>query len=144
MNQKVKTVVIVAGFIAGLALSTSALAQACCPGDGHTIAATTGLGQSMPPATNLAVDPSWRVYAFRRDGVEYLQVNDTKGVVRAALGHINETTWVMPIGTDVNRVTITSSANDNSGTLIYRSGPIAIRVLQAAQGNSWVFTTSEN
>lgn len=98
----------------------------------------------MPPATNLAVDPSWRVYAFRRDGVEYLQVNDAKGVVRAALGHISETAWVMPIGTDVNRITIAASANDNSGTLIYRSGPIAIRVLQTAQGNSWVFTTSEN
>lgn len=98
----------------------------------------------MPPATNLAVDPAWRVYAFERDGVQYLQVNDANGLVRAAIGRISETTWVMPIGTDVNRITISASANDSSGTLIYRSGPIAIRALQTAQGNAWVFTTSEN
>lgn len=144
MNQKVKTLVRLAGGMVGLALSTSAMAQACCPGDGHTIAATTGLGQSMPPATNLAVDPAWRVYAFERDGVQYLQVNDANGVVRAAIGRISETTWVMPVGTDANRITVTARHDGSSGTLIYRSGSIAIRVLQSAQGNAWIFTTSEN
>ncbi|MCW1777265.1 hypothetical protein NB693_23345 [Pantoea ananatis] len=35
----------------------------------------------------------------RRDGVTYLQINDATGVVRAAVGRINETLWVLPMGT---------------------------------------------
>lgn len=70
-----------------------------CPSDGNGApAAHSGLGQEFPSATNIAIHPRWRVYEFERDGVEYTQVNDENGNVRAAVGRIGPTLWTMPIG----------------------------------------------
>lgn len=130
-----------------LAIAASASAQACCPSDGHTAprVASTGLGQSAPVAANLAVDPAYRVYAFRRDGVDYLQVNDVSGNVRAAVGSIGGTTWVMPVGSDVARVSVLATpSTDTQGAIIYQTSSLVIRVRKVDAGDTWTIAPAGN
>jgi hypothetical protein len=92
-------------------MSSTAFAQNCgCPDDGHGITSrqqnSVGLGQSFPDTPDLADSPAWAVYEFERDGVRYVQINDQSGAIRAAVGRIDNTFWVMPIGSDVNRVSV--------------------------------------
>lgn len=82
-------------------------AKCSCPDDGRdSPAASRGLGESFPAAVDLVADAAWQVYEFERDGVRYVQVNDSAGAVRAAAGRIGGTAWVMPIGTDADRVAV--------------------------------------
>ncbi len=89
--------------VCGLVISPLAAAKCGCPDDGHG-APAFGLGESFPQATDLAVNPAWQVYEFERDGVRYVQINDQYGTVRAAVGRIDNTFWVMPLGVDADRV----------------------------------------
>lgn len=99
------------GLLFGLTTSQDALARCGCPEDGHgQPKVAIGLGESFPVAVDLAVDPSWAVYEFERDGVRYVQVNDEFGDVRAAVGRIDDTFWVMPIGSDADRVSVPGDA----------------------------------
>lgn len=91
------------GLVFGLTASQEALARCGCPEDGHG-RPKLGLGESYPLSVDLAADPAWAVYEFERDGVRYVQVNDEFGDVRAAVGRIDNTFWVMPIGSDADRV----------------------------------------
>lgn len=95
-----------------LFLGTSSAHALCgCPSDGNGAPkAATGLGQSFPLAQDLAPDPAWQVYVFERDGLRYTQVNDATGNVRAAVGQIGQTLWVMPIGSDADRVSVPGDA----------------------------------
>lgn len=89
----------------------SAMAECGCPSDGNSKpAATFGLGQAFPQASDLAADPAWQVYEFERDGIRYTQVNDQNGIVRAAAGRIGDTLWVMPMGVDADRVAVPGDA----------------------------------
>jgi hypothetical protein len=98
------------GLMFGLATSPAALAQNCgCPDDGHGYAGgqnSVGLGESFPDAPDLADSPAWAVYEFERDGVRYVQINDQTGAIRASVGRIDDTFWVLPIGSDVDRVSV--------------------------------------
>ena len=77
----------------------------CCPSDDKGAPkAARGLGESSPIAPDLAADAAWQVYEFERDGIRYTQINDSAGNVRAAIGRIGETAWVLPIGRDADRV----------------------------------------
>lgn len=128
----------------GLALAASPLvSQACCPSDGNGIAAaSSGLGESYPSlAQDLAADSSWKVYEFQRDGIRYLQINDSKGVVRTAVGRIDDTFWVLPIGVDANRVFVpggtTSIPTYYSAKRVYRSEEIEVWLYQTSSGDWW-------
>ena len=91
--------------VCGLVISPLAAARCGCPDDGHGAPNRAfGLGESFPQATDLAVNPAWQVYEFERDGIRYVQVNDQYGTVRAAVGRIDNTFWVMPLGADADRV----------------------------------------
>lgn len=95
------------GLVFGLTASQEAFARCGCPEDGHgQPKLSIGLGESYPVALDLAADPAWAVYEFERDGVRYVQVNDQFGEVRAAVGRIDGTFWVMPIGSDADRVSV--------------------------------------
>ncbi|UYB51188.1 hypothetical protein OCJ37_14460 [Xanthomonas sp. AM6] len=111
-------------------------AIACCPSGGSGTPAAKGLGESSPQTTNLSVDPEWGVYEFLRDGISYLQINDSRGVVRAAVGRIDSTAWVMPMGSDVDSVTIAPSST--VGTIVYSSDHFVVRALKGTNGVSWV------
>ncbi|WP_458069864.1 hypothetical protein [Rhodanobacter sp. BL-MT-08] len=62
------------------------------------------LGQSWPQMANVSAAPGWRVYAFVRDKVKYIQVNDLVGTVRATLATADGYFLVLPLGADAQRV----------------------------------------
>lgn len=68
--------------------------------------AATGMGLAFPNAANISNHAGWDVYPFEQDGIRYVQVNGTDGTVRAAIGYIGDTFIVLPVGTDVSRVSI--------------------------------------
>ncbi len=71
----------------------------CCPGGDHGMELNaTGLGQSHPFAADLSLDPAWRVYGFKREGVEYFQVNDLAGKVQLVVGGLDGLFWALPAG----------------------------------------------
>ena len=79
----------------------------CCPGVDHGLEQQSiGLGQSFPPGPNLSLDPAWRVYGFKRDGVEYVQVNDLAGRVQLVIGSVGGHYWTLPAGEESNDVVL--------------------------------------
>ncbi|HEY9133124.1 MAG TPA: hypothetical protein VIM98_15330, partial [Dyella sp.] len=82
-----------AGLLA-LALSTPALADD----------PQNGLGQSWPNSQDVSNNPNYHVYVFVRDGVRYLQVNDSAGKVRGAVATAGGQFLVLPLGSDSQRV----------------------------------------
>jgi hypothetical protein len=140
MEMKAKTLALIV--VAGVALSFQAHAQSCCPSGGHGVPAATGLGESAPRAANLATDSAWRIYEFQRDGVTYLQINDATGVVRAAVGRINETLWVLPMGKDVARVSL-SATPAAPGRLVYQTGDFVVWLRSDANGDAWAVTSRD-
>ena len=49
---------------------------------------------------DVSASPHYHVYLFARDGIRYIQVNDSSGKVRAAFATANQVIFVLPIGTD--------------------------------------------
>lgn len=120
-----------------LACAGQAAAQ-CCPSGGTNPApkATTGLGEASPAATDLSVDPAWKVYQFERDGITYLQVNDFERRVRSAVGRVGDTVWVMPVGVDADRVSIATGST--IGAVVYNSEDFVVRVVKGTDNISWI------
>lgn len=100
--------------------------------------AGTGLGEPMPSAVDLSGDPAWQVYAFERDGIRYLQINDSSYTPRAAIGRIGPTAWVLPIGQDADRVTIQEIAPPASSRIVYRDENIEVVHYQASGQDHWI------
>ncbi len=127
----------VALFAATLLMSPQVFAQ-CCPGGGDAPKAMSGLGQSAPPATDLAVDPEWQVYEFERGGIRYTQINDSIGKVRAAVGRIDDVFWVMPIGGDADRVSVDAlPAPSGQRKVLYRTNEVEVVLHRTATGDYW-------
>lgn len=116
-------------------------AATCCPDDGNGIQkSASGLGQSAPAATDLIADPAWGLYEFQRAGVRYLQINDATGKVRAAVGRIDNLIWVLPVGTDVERVFVPGDLPPvGRGSLLYHSSEIEVVRYPDVNGDRWVF-----
>lgn len=115
-------------------------AKCGCPDDGNwNPAASRGLGESFPDAVDLATDPTWQVYEFERDGVRYVQVNDLTGAVRAAAGRIGGTAWVMPIGTDADRVAVPGDTTPAGvPILLYRGADVEVVRYQDGSQTRWL------
>lgn len=101
-----------------LALGLSSIAQA-------TDAPSSGLGQSWPNATDVSANPHWHVYVFEKDGVRYVQVNDTNGGVHSAIATAGGQVLVLPIGSDAQNVTTTASTSTSAET-VYDDGTVKI------------------
>lgn len=121
-------------------VSPAAWAKCGCPDDGNwNPAASRGLGESFPTAVDLAADSSWQVYEFQRDGVRYVQVNDSAGVVRAAAGRIGGTTWVMPIGADADRVAVPGDTMPAGiPSVLYRGPDVEVVRYQDGSVTRWL------
>jgi hypothetical protein len=121
---------------------TSSLAYAgCgCPSDGRDKpSATTGLGESLPTTADLSADPQWQIYAFERDGIRYLQINDSANAARAAIGQIGATAWVMPIGRDADRVAIQAGASSTvAGRVVYRDEDVEVIHYMLSNQDRWI------
>lgn len=121
-------------------VSPVAWANCGCPDDGRDAPlASRGLGESFPAAVDLAADTAWQVYEFERDGVRYVQVNDATGTVRAAAGRIGGTAWIMPIGTDADRVAVPGDAVP-TGTprVLYRGSDVEVVLYQDGSQTRWM------
>lgn len=131
----------------GLALLAMPLASlACCPSDGNNPQklASVGLGESFPVAADVAADSTWKVYEFQRDGIRYVQANDSAGAVRAAVGRIGDTFWVLPIGADADRVSVPGNAVTipayTSVKRVFGTDAIDVWVYQTTSGDWWAVT----
>jgi hypothetical protein len=80
-------------FGVGVFLVSSSIAWA-----GHPIDVGQGLGSAQPLASDVSLSPHFHVYRFIKQGIEYLQVNDTNGTVHVAMGTANGTLIVLPVG----------------------------------------------
>lgn len=120
-------------------LGLPSLSWACCPSDGHTAPkAATGLGASHPPSVDLVSDPQWQVYEFERDGIRYLQINDASGQVHAAVGRIADTFWVMPIGNDADRVSVSDNALlPGRQRVLYRGRDVEVVLFEGNERPRW-------
>ncbi|MCC8553004.1 hypothetical protein LYZ81_03255 [Xanthomonas hortorum] len=147
-----RAVCVLAGFLS----LGEASAQTCCPSGGSGVRAT-GLGDSHPSATNLALDAAWSIYEFQRDGVTYLQINDIAGTVRAVVARVDDALWVVPMGKDVDRVSVpttnsiwasmaSSTANtviSNRSRMVYRTANFTVHVELQANGEHWKVSPSK-
>ena len=126
--------------LATMFASTLAYAQCGCPsGGGDAPKAASGLGQAIPSAVDLASDPAWQVYEFERDGIRYLQINDSTNRTRAAIGQIGATAWVLPIGLDADRVAIQlSTSSAVAGRVLYRDKQIEVVHYLESNQNRWM------
>ena len=116
------------------------MAWACCPSDDKGAPkAARGLGETQPLTTDLATDPAWQIYEFERDGILYTQINDSSGNVRAAVGRIGSTVWVLPIGRDADRVLQSSDAlpAGNSRVLL-RSKEVEVVLIDSGSTQHWL------
>lgn len=111
-------------------------AMACCPSDGHTVARSMGMESEVQSGSNLSSNSGWRVYAFERDGIRYLRVDDVAGNVVAVIGYIQSTFFVLPMGSDADRVQI-GTAPAGVPQLIYRSNEVEINRYETASGARW-------
>ncbi len=126
--------------LATMFTSSFAYAQCGCPsGGGDAPKAASGLGQATPSAVDLASDPAWQVYEFERDGIRYLQINDSANRTRAAIGQIGATAWVLPIGRDADRVAIQSSTSSAvAGRVLYRDKEIEVVYYLESNQDRWI------
>lgn len=134
--------------IAPLTLCALAANAACCPSDGNgSQIQRMGLGEQHPAAPDLAPDSAWNVYQFERDGIRYVQINDRDGHVRAAVGRIEDLLWVLPVGSDADRVSTPGNPAPEKATsigqVIFRSSDLVLRRYESANGDAWSFTLPE-
>ncbi len=123
--------------------SPLASAQCGCPSDKNGAPkAPFGLGLPFPDAPDMAPNPAWQVYEFERDGIRYLQVNDRFGIVRVAVGHIGGTFWVLPIGTDADRVAVAGDAVPAGiPTILYSSAELQVTLYRNGNEERWLVRT---
>jgi hypothetical protein len=129
------------------AIFTPMAALACCPdgGGGAPKVATKGLGQSTPTAMDLTTDLAWHIYEFHRDGITYTQINDVSGTVRAAIGRIGTTMWVLPIGSDAERVALPGDPNPSGQSKsLYRSNEIEVVLVRDGGQDRWVIRSTSS
>jgi hypothetical protein len=116
----------------GLVLSTPGLA-AKLP--------STGLGQSWPNTNDVSASPHYHVYLFARDGIRYIQVNDSSGKVRAVFATANQVIFVLPIGTDAQATGTsqqsavqTTTVNASSTERIYSDNVVQVTATPQSNG----------
>jgi len=135
--------------VLALGAAAPAVSFACCPsgGNGGSLlapASTTGLGESQPAATDVSTDSSWSVYQFARGGMNYTQINDANGVVRAVVGNIGSTAWVLPAGKDADRVRLPGDlVPAGNRRTIYKSTKIEVVEIESVDGLYWFIVPAE-
>jgi hypothetical protein len=98
MSKLLRYLVAVSVFISGAALADSP--------------ASSGLGQSWPNAPDLSSSAHYHVFVFVKDGVRFIQINDSAGRVRGALATAGGQMLVLPIGTAAQVVVQNAPAAD--------------------------------
>ena len=79
---------------------------------------STGLGQAWPNAQDVSASTQWHVYVFSNGGIQFVQVNDLAGNVRAAVGAVNGQFLVLPMGRDAARISTPQQPVSLSATVV--------------------------
>lgn len=140
MNGETMRVMAMRGAMAATVLAVPSIAWACCPSDDKGAPkAARGLGESLPATVDLAADPDWQIYEFERDGLRYTQINDATGKVRAAVGRVGGTAWVLPIGQDADRVRLPGdSLPVGTSRVLMRSREVEVLLIQSEGTDYWL------
>lgn len=85
---------------------------------------------------NLSSSSGWRVYAFERDGIRYLRVDDVVGNLIAVIGYVDGAFFVLPMGSDADRVQI-GTAPAGVPQVIFRSNEVEIIRYESTTGARW-------
>lgn len=102
---------------------------------------STGLGQTWPNAADVSASPHYHVYVFQKQGVRFVQVNDTNGTVRGAVAYTaSDSVLDLPIGVDASRWVIPAddagTAADTTGEQVYRDEAVIIHVAPQPDGTA--------
>jgi hypothetical protein len=118
-----------AGLAVAMAFSFSSALWAGAP--------STGLGQAWPNAADVSVSPHFHAYRFVKDGIEYVQINDLQGAVRAAIAAAPGAMLVLPIGVDAAHVNTTTSAAAQSGATetVYQDKTMSVTATPQSDGS---------
>jgi hypothetical protein len=97
---------------------------------------STGLGQAWPNATDVSTSPHFHAYLFTRDGIEYVQINDLHGSVRAAFAVAPGTVLMLPIGVDAAQAGTTNDAVSSGTTeTVYQDKAVSISATPQSDGS---------
>ncbi len=94
----------------------------------------SGLGQAWPNAPDLAASPHWHVYAFDRDGVRFVQINDAYGRVLGAFATAGGQFLVLPMGTGATLTIASGTAAPSTGETVYRDSNVQVTATTGADG----------
>lgn len=68
----------------------------------------------------------------------YLQINDATGIVRGAVGRAGEVLWVLPMGKDVSRLTVSTLVIPTRAQLVYRTDSFTVHLETSTAGDHWI------
>ena len=94
----------------------------------------SGLGQAWPNAPDLSASPRWHVYAFERDGVRFVQINDAAGHVRGAFATAGGQFLVLPMGTGATVTVAADATAPAAGETVYRDDTVQVTASTLADG----------
>jgi len=123
--------------IAALSTVVAGTAAAATP-------AVTGLGQAWPNAADVSASPHFHVYAFQKQGVRYLQINDTNGTVRGAIALIGDEALDLPVGVDAAHWVVTDAdATSAPGETVYHDNTMTVRAAPLPGGGVQLMALSD-
>ncbi|WP_152593490.1 hypothetical protein [Stenotrophomonas maltophilia] len=152
-DQEVIVRSIFVGVVAGATLFAAAPVFASDRGGGDyhgsplasAAVSKAGLGETNPAAADISADPAWQVYAFQRDGMVYLQVNDLTGQVKLIIGNAAGAYFALPAGKSAalvslpgQRLTVPSTAKRSE---VYRAQDVVLVRYATADGDIWSIET---
>lgn len=106
--------------------------------------AVTGLGQAWPNAADISASPHFHVYAFQKQGVRFLQINDTNGTVRGAIAYADGQMLELPLGQDAEHWLVTDdAATPASGETVYHDDAMTVRAAPMRDGAIQLMVLSE-
>ncbi len=124
----------------GVLLSCGSVVCAAAPASGQ------GMGSVAPATVDRSLSPRWYVYTFVKDGIEYVQVNDAAGRVRAGVAVAAGVHLVLPMGTDADRVSTPESplavGAIRGSEVVYRDALVTLSVGVSDNGTQ-VWTLAE-
>lgn len=92
-------------------------------------------------SADVSQSATWSAYELERDGIQYLQVNDSSGNVRVIIGNIGETFWTLPAGNTSDRVSLPqqtlSIPAGAKRTEVYRRPGVVLAAYEVDGGITW-------
>jgi|GEM_PF-605684 len=123
---------------AGVSLSCSSVVWAAGP--------VQDMGSAAPATVDRSISPRWQVYTFIKDGIEYVQVNDTAGRVRAGLAATAGVHLVLPMGVDADYVStpeLPLAVGAIRGSEVVYKDPLVTLSVGLSDAGQYVWTVSD-